>query len=64
MPSLNFTIPADKQADVLDALRGKYGVPAATPAELTALMEQELKRDLVKLYQDYMRRKVYTASFD
>lgn len=64
MPSLNFTIPTDKQADVLDALREKYGVPAATPTQLTALMEQELKQELIKLYQDFMRRKVYTVSFD
>lgn len=64
MPSLNFNIPADKQADVLDSLREKYGVPAATQAQILGLMEQELKRDLIKLYQDFMRRKVYTASFD
>lgn len=64
MPALNFNIPADKQADVIAALREKYGVPAATVPQLIALMEADLKADLVKLYRDYMKRKQFDVSFD
>jgi hypothetical protein len=64
MPSLNFTIPADKQADVIAALREKYGVPAATTNELIALLEADLKADLTRLYQAYMKRKTYNVSFN
>jgi hypothetical protein len=64
MPSLNFNIPADKQADVLAALREKYGVPGATANEIIALMEADIKADLTRLYQNYMKRKQFDVSFD
>ena len=64
MPSLNFNIPTAQQADVIEALREKYGVPTATPTQLIALMEAELKDDLVELYQNYMRKKSFAVSFD
>ena len=64
MPALNFNIPPAAQADVIAALREKYGVPAATPAQLIALMEADLKADLTKLYRDYMKRKQFDVSFD
>jgi hypothetical protein len=64
MPSLNFNIPADKQADVIAALKKKYGVPAATTPQLISLMEAELKRELTELYRNYMKRKTFDVSFD
>jgi hypothetical protein len=64
MPSLNFNIPADKQADVIAALKEKYGVPAATTNQLIALMERDLKAELTRLYQAYMKRKTFDVSFD
>ena len=63
MPSLNFTIPADKVTDVVDSLRAKFGVPAATQAELIALLEAELKANLRMTYIEYMRKKLYDVTF-
>jgi hypothetical protein len=64
MPALNFSIPADKQADVIAALREKHGVSAATIQQLIALEEAAYKASLVQLYRNYMKRKKFDVSFD
>jgi hypothetical protein len=64
MPSLNFNIPADKRADMIDALWEKYGVPAATLNELITIMEGKLKAELRETYRAYMKRKPYDVSLD
>jgi hypothetical protein len=59
MPSFVYNIPSDKQADFLAAMRKKYGVPAATPLEIEALIEQDFKRGLKRDYLEYMRLRDY-----
>jgi hypothetical protein len=56
MPSITYNIPADKQDDVLAALRAFYGVPAATPGELNTLVGQDLKQRIRRIYQDHMAK--------
>jgi len=64
MYSLNFNIPTESLTDVVQALRGYYGIPAGTQAELIAALEADLKKELHRIYTDYMRRKTYVISFD
>ena len=54
MPTITYNIPADKQADVLAALRAYYGVPAATASELNTLVGDDLKRRIREIYKDHM----------
>jgi hypothetical protein len=63
MPALKFTIPANIQQDVIDALRDKFQAPEATQDQLIEMMEAELKEDLKQTYLEYMRSKKYDASF-
>jgi ribosomal protein S13 len=56
MATITYNIPADKQADVLAALRAFYGVPAATAAELNTLVGNDLKQRIRRIYQDHMAK--------
>ena len=64
MPTINYNIPADKQTDVLDALRLKFGAPGATAQQLQTLVENRFKAELIQIYRDYMRQKAFDVSFD
>ena len=61
MPTITYNIPADKQNDVVAALRAHYGAPNATPAQLNDLVAADLKARVRDIYRDYMKK---TASFD
>jgi hypothetical protein len=56
MPTITYNIPADKQADVLAALRAFYGVPNATAAELNNLVADGLKKHIRQIYKDHMAK--------
>jgi ribosomal protein S13 len=56
MATITYNIPADKQADVLAALRAYYGVPAATAAELNTLVGNDLKNRIRQIYKDHMAK--------
>lgn len=64
MPTITYNIPADKQADVIAALRKHYNLPAATPAELNTRIEQDVKGRIRNIYNDFMRNKSYSVDLD
>jgi ERCC4-type nuclease len=65
MPTITYNIPADKQADVLAALRGFYQVPNATAVELNTLVGNDLKDRIRRIYKDHMAKATtYDVSLD
>jgi hypothetical protein len=64
MPTLTFNIPADKQADMLEALRIHHKMPGATLAALRDKEEQDLKRRLKIIYATYMRSRSIDIDLD
>ena len=64
MPTITYNIPADKQADFLDALRDKFGAPNATALELQTLVEKRFKTELRDTYRNYMRKKPFDVVLD
>lgn len=64
MPQITINLPPDKRADILDALRENYGVPAATQAELFNIIEGEVKSKVKTIYRDYMRKQQYDVNLD
>lgn len=61
MPTITYNIPADKQTDVIAALRLHYGAPNATPSELNDLVGADLKRRIRNIYSEYMQK---SATYD
>lgn len=64
MPTITYNIPADKQTDLLDAIRKKFNTPNATQQQIIAAIEHEFKINLRRIYRDYMREKDYEVSLD
>lgn len=64
MATLTINFPADKKADILDALRDNYGVPGATQTELLTIIENEVKSNVKRIYRDYMRKQQYDVNLD
>ena len=64
MPTITYNIPAGQQADIIDALRAHYGVPAATAAELNGLLAKDVKDKVRAIYREHMRKKLYDVSLD
>lgn len=61
MPTITYNIPADKQTDVVAALRAYFGAPNATPTQLNDLLASDLKAKIRDIYRDYMKK---TAAYD
>jgi len=64
MPTITYNIPADKQADVVAALRKHYNAPAATPTQLNELIAADLKKRIRNIYSEYMRSQSYDVVLD
>lgn len=64
MPTITYNIPAEAQVDLLNAMRKKFNKPNATTNEIIALIDQEFKLNLRRIYRDYMREKEYDVSLD
>ena len=64
MPTITYNIPATAQADFLDALRAKFGIPNATAQQLQAEVEKRLKGELRETYREYMRKKPFDVVLD
>lgn len=64
MPTITYNIPAEAQADLLNAMRKKFNKPSATQGEIILLIEQEFKLRLRNIYRDYMREKDFDVSLD
>jgi hypothetical protein len=56
MPTITYNIPADKQADVIAALRAFYNLPLATPAQLNDAVAADLKERIRRIYKDHMAK--------
>jgi hypothetical protein len=64
MPTLTINFPADKQADIVAALRDHFKAPNATPQQLITLLETDVKTRVRNIYVNYMRQKSYEVSLD
>lgn len=54
--SLNpITVPDDKVADFIEALRWHFDNQAATPAQLKALVTDKVRADLVGIYKAWRK---------
>ena len=64
MPTITYNIPAGQAADMLDALRDKFGTPNATAQQLQAMIETNVKAELRIIYRDYMKKKPFDVVLD
>ena len=64
MPTITYNIPAGAGPDLLDALRKRFNMPAATQAEIILGVEREFKKHLRDIYRDHMRTKNFDVVLD